>query len=224
MTTVDWLWLLHPALAVVVVFPLIGMVLRLAWQTRQRRVNKVKHPAVVGQDHSQLGRWLAASVQLLVLIALAVAIATQKPIAEFSGGLPRSGLLLLVLLGSVASLVALWFSQALSLRLVFALISWAGVLGLGAQPEVWKQDHYWSGVVVTGLMLLSLAIRPEILRDLRVRRLHITLSVLAAALFVVQGITGSRDLLEIPLSWQKPAVYACDFEAKVCPAPPQGAT
>jgi hypothetical protein len=73
-------------------------------------------------------------------------------------------------------------------------------------------------------MLLSLAIRPEILRDIRVRRLHITLSVLAAALFVVQGITGSRDLLEIPLSWQKPAVYACDFEAKVCPAPPQGAS
>ena len=68
------------------------------------------------------------------------------------------------------------------------------------------------------------AARHEILRDLRLRRLHITFSVLAAALFVVQGITGSRDLLEIPLSWQKPAVYACDFEAKVCPAPPQGAS
>ncbi|MED5384559.1 MAG: DUF4079 family protein, partial [Cyanobacteriota bacterium] len=149
---------------------------------------------------------------------------SKVPPAEFSGGIGRAGLLVLVLLGSVASLVALWFSQALSLRLVFALISWAGVLGLGAQPEVWKQDHYWSGVVVTGLMLCSLALRPEILRDLRLRRLHITFSVLAAALFVVQGITGSRDLLEIPLSWQKPAVYACDFEAKVCPAPPQGAS
>ena len=224
MTTVDWLWLLHPALAVVIVYPLIGMVLRLAWQTRQRRVNKVKHPAVVGHDHSQLGRWLAASVQCLVLIALSVAIGSKVPLAEFSGGIGRAGLLVLVLLGSVASLMALWFSQGLSLRLVFALISWAGVLGLGAQPEVWKQDHYWSGVVVTGLMLCSLALRPEILRDLRLRRLHITISVLAAALFVIQGITGSRDLLEIPLSWQKPAVYACDFEAKLCPAPPQGAS
>ena len=217
MTTVDWLWLLHPALAVVVVFPLIGMVVRLAWQTRQRRVSKVKHPAAVGHDHSQLGRWLAASVQILVLIALTVAIATQAPLAEFVGGINRAGLLLLVLIGSVASLLALWFTQALSLRLVFALISWSGVLGLGAQPEVWKQDHYWSGVVVTGLMLLSLAIRPEILRDIRVRRLHISLSVLAAALFVVQGITGSRDLLEIPLSWQQPFLQQCNWTEQVCP-------
>ena len=222
MTTVDWLWVLHPALAVVLVYPLIGMVVRLAWQTRQRRLHQVKHPASVGHEHSNLGRWLAGLVVLIVLLALTVAISTKVPVAEFSGGISRAALLLLVLLGSVASLLALWVSQAAALRLVFALISWAGVLGLGAQPEVWKQDHYWSGVVVTGLMLLSLAARPEITRDLRVRRLHITLSVLAAALFVVQGITGSRDLLEIPLSWQKPAVYACDFEAQICPAPAQG--
>ena len=91
--------------------------------------------------------------------------------------------------------------------------------GLGAQQEVWRQDHYWGGVAVTLLMLLSLAARQEILRDLRWRRLHITVSVVAVLLFLAQGITGSRDLLEIPLSWQKPAVYACDFTAKVCPAP-----
>ena len=66
-------------------------------------------------------------------------------------------------------------------------------------------------------MLFSLAARPEILRDLRLRRLHVTASVLAALLFVMQGITGTRDLLEIPLSWQKPAVYACDFDLLRCP-------
>ena len=49
------------------------------------------------------------------------------------------------------------------------------------------------------------------------RRLHITASVLAALLFLMQGITGTRDLLEIPLSWQKPAVYACDFDLQRCP-------
>ena len=32
-------------------------------------------------------------------------------------------------------------------------------------------------------------------------------------------ITGSRDLLEIPLSWQKPAVYRCDFQNRTCPEP-----
>jgi len=32
-------------------------------------------------------------------------------------------------------------------------------------------------------------------------------------------MTGSRDLLEIPLSWQKPAIYRCDFTNKTCPEP-----
>ena len=61
-TTTDWLWILHPALAVVLIYPLIGMVVRLAWQTRQRRVAQVKHPSVVGRDHSDLGRWPAVLV------------------------------------------------------------------------------------------------------------------------------------------------------------------
>ena len=60
---------LHPALVVVLIYPLIGMVVLLAWQTRQRLVAKVKHLTVVGRDHSDLGRWLAAGVVILVLIA-----------------------------------------------------------------------------------------------------------------------------------------------------------
>ena len=228
MTTIDWLWILHAALAVVLIYPLIGMVVRLAWQTRQRRVAKVKHPPVVGLDHSDLGRWLAAGVVLLVLIALTVVIATKTPPADFSGGAARALQLSIVLLGTGASLVALWRSKAAALRLSFSLITWIGLLTLGAQPEVWRlsddplslafwQSHYWAGVAVTGLMLFSLAARPEIQRDLRLRRLHVTASVLAALLFVMQGITGTRDLLEIPLSWQKPAVYACDFDLQRCP-------
>ena len=62
MTTDAWLWILHPDLAVVLMYPLIGMVVRLAWQTRQRRVAQVKHPSVVGRDHSDLGRWPAVLV------------------------------------------------------------------------------------------------------------------------------------------------------------------
>ena len=196
MTTTDWLWILHPALAVVLIYPLIGIVVRLAWQTRQRRVAKVKHPAVVGRDHSDLGRWLAAGVVFLVLIALTVVIATKAPLIDFSGGASRAIQLSIVLLGTGASVVALWRSKAAALRLSFSLITWIGVLTLGAQPEVWRlsddplslafwQSHYWAGVAVTSLMLFSLAARPEILRDLRLRRLHVTASVLAALLFVM---------------------------------------
>ena len=124
MTITDWLWILHPALAVVLIYPLIGMVVRLALQTRQRRVAKVKHPPVVGHDHSDLGRWLAASVVLLVLFALTVVISTKTPPADFSGGAGRAIQLSIVLLGTGTSLVALWRSKAAALRLSFSLITW----------------------------------------------------------------------------------------------------
>ena len=228
MTALDWLWILHPALAVVVVYPLLGVVMSLAWQTRQRRVAKQKHPPTVGRDHSDVGRWLAASVVWLVLIALAVSIASKVPLADFAGGVTRAAQLLVVLLGTSASLIALWRCQAAVFRFSFSVLTFIGVLALGAQPEVWRvsddlfssgfwQSHYWSGVAVTGLMLLSLSARREITRDLRVRRLHVTASILAAVLFLMQGVTGTRDLLEIPLSWQKPAVYRCDFVLQTCP-------
>jgi hypothetical protein len=227
MTPTDWLWVLHPALAVVLVYPLLGVVLRLASQTRQRRVEKAKLPPTVGGEHADLGRWLAAAIVAIELIAIAVVIATKTP-SELTPG--RSGLLLLVLAGTVAALLALWRSREAIYRACFALLCWAGVIGLGMQPEVWRlsdnpldpafwQSHFWGGIGLTGLMLFSVAARPEILRHLRWRRLHISANALAALIFVAQGISGPRDLLEIPLSWQKPAVYACDFANKVCPPP-----
>ena len=63
----DAILLLHPVIAIVVVFPLIGIVVNRAFQTRQRRLQtksgeKSKIPPVVGQEHVQLGRWLTVSV------------------------------------------------------------------------------------------------------------------------------------------------------------------
>ena len=229
MAGVDWLWILHPFLAVVLVYPLVGVVVRLAIQTRARRLQNQKLPVTVGRDHSDLGRWLAAAVVLLVLVALSVVIGTKAPLVQFEGGLARAIQLLLVLFGTIVSLLALWRCTRPGMRLAFSLITWAGVLGLGAQPEVWRlsdnpltpafwQSHYWAGVGVTGLMLFSLGARAEILRDIRIRRLHVTANVLAALLFLTQGLTGTRDLLEIPLSWQKSTIYRCDFNAKSCPS------
>ena len=178
---------------------------------------------------------MVVSVVLIVLVALTVVIATKVPTAQFAGGLPRAMQLLLVLLGTLVSLAALLCCRSAAARLVFSLLCWVGVLGLGAQPEVWRlsddpfapafwQSHYWAGVALTGLMLFSLGAWPEIQRQRRLRRLHVSASMLAALLFALQGITGTRDLLEIPLSWQKPAIYACDFAEKTCPPPAQGAS
>jgi hypothetical protein len=153
---VDWLWLLHPALAVVLGYPLLGMVLRLAQQTRDRRLNQSKVPPTVGRDHADLGKWLAASVVALVLIALAVVIGTKHPFSAFEGGPFRALLLLLVLASSLLALVALWRVKKGPYRASFAVLCWAGVIALGLQPEVFRlsdnpftlpfwQSHFWVG-------------------------------------------------------------------------------
>jgi hypothetical protein len=230
MDSKDWLWILHPAIAVAVIYPLIGMVARLGLRTRQRREGLVAAPASAGREHSDLGRWLALGVVASVLLALSMVIATAAPLAQFRGGASRAGQLMLVLLGSVAALAALLRANGKGLRLAFTLITWLGVLTLGAQPEVFRRNdnplqsdfwssHYWSGVAVVGLMLFSLGARTEILREPRWRRIHVGASVLAGVLFVGQAISGSRDLLELPLHWQKPALAACDWATRVCPTP-----
>lgn len=232
MTTVDWLWLLHPALAVALVYPLVGASLQLALQTRRRRLNPGKAPLTAGAEHTALGRWLTAAVVAIQLIAYAVVILTRQPSLLDPG---RVALLLLVLAGSGLALAALWRVRQAAYRASFALLTWLGVIGLGLQPEVWRlsdnpldpafwQSHFWGGMGLTGLLLFALAAQPEIQRQLRWRRLHLTANGLATLIFIAQGITGPRDLLEIPLSWQKPTIWGCDFEQRVCPpfapAPP----
>jgi hypothetical protein len=59
------------------------------------------------------------------------------------------------------------------------------VIGLGLQPEVFRlsdtpfdpafwQSHFWGGIGLSGLMLFSVACRPEIHKHLRWRRLHVS--------------------------------------------------
>ena len=230
MQFVDWLWLIHPALAVVVVYPLLGMVLRAARQTRDQRVLKQTFPAAVGKNHADLGTWLTTTVTGIVLLAEVVVITTANPLAEFSGGPGRLFQLFLVLVGSIVAFLALLNVRKLIYRSTFALLCWIGILTLGMQPEVFRrsdnpldpefwQSHYWGGIVLTGLMLISLAMRYAIYRNIRWRRLHLSLNIFAALIFVVQGISGPRDLLEIPLSWQKSTIYSCNFDNRTCPQP-----
>ncbi|MGB3561273.1 MAG: DUF4079 domain-containing protein, partial [Geitlerinemataceae cyanobacterium] len=72
----DILGLLHPAIAVMLVFPTLGMVVNMAWQTRQRRLkiasgSKSPIPPIVGREHVKIGQWLTGSVVGLTSIALA---------------------------------------------------------------------------------------------------------------------------------------------------------
>ena len=97
METIDWLWILHPTLAVVLIYPLIGVVVRLGIQTKARRVDGAKLPPTTGRDHADLGRWLSAGVVAISLVALTVVIATDAPPSQFPGGAARACQLLLVL-------------------------------------------------------------------------------------------------------------------------------
>ena len=232
MTAIDWFSLLHPVLVILFVYPVVGATIRLGILVREKRLGITKQPAPVPREHADHGRWLTAGVVVAVLIALVFSFISKavEPGAAFPGGIPRLVALLLVATGTLVALLALLKVKQPLLRASFSLLTWAGLLGLGAQPEIWRlsdnpfsanfwSSHYWSGLLLTGLLLLNLAARPEITRQLRWRRLHVTSNLLVMVLLAVQAITGSRDLLEIPLHWQKSAIYRCDFQNRICPDP-----
>ncbi|MEL6326689.1 MAG: DUF4079 domain-containing protein, partial [Cyanobacteria bacterium J06626_23] len=123
---------------------------------------------------------------------------------------------------TIASLVMLYRASSKGWRAGFAALTTAGLWILGSQDGVfrrtyeWQVSHYYYGMVAATLMVISLAILPEIYKSKKWRNAHIALNCLALLLFVGQGITGTRDLLEIPLSWQEPYIYSCDFENLTC--------
>jgi hypothetical protein len=233
MTVTDWFSLLHPVLIILFVYPVVGATIRLGILARERRLKINPLPPTVGVEHADHGRWVTSGVVVAVLIALLYSFLSKflEPGAAFAGGTPRLALLLLVSAGTLASLLALWRVKKAPYRASFALLTWAGVLGLGSQSEIWRLSdnplsgafwgsHYWAGVLLTGLLLFATAAKQEIFKSMRFRRLHVSAGVLTAVLLAVLAITGTRDLLEIPLSWQKSAIYACNFEQRTCPTPP----
>jgi len=232
MTSVDWFSLLHPVLAILFIYPVVGATVRLGILVREKRLGITQQPATVPAEHSDHGRWLTSGVVVASWVALLFSFGSQYSAdpAAFAGGSGRLALLLLAAAGTLVSLLALWRVRRPLWRGSFALLCWAGLLGLGSQPEIWRlsdnpfsgsfwASHYWAGMLLSGLMLWTTAARPEIQRSLRLRRLHVSAAVLISLLLAVQAITGSRDLLEIPLSWQKPAIDSCDFNARQCPVP-----
>lgn len=223
--------LIHPALAVTVIFPLIGIVVNYALQTRQRRLQskeggKSKIPPTVGSEHLKLGRWLTNSVVGLALVGLAYAIfdkmAKNQVWAQNSF---RAWFVLLMFALTVISLIFLNRARTKFWRGVFATLTGMGLVVLGCQEEVfrrgyeWYVSHYYYGITAAMLMIFSLAIFPDIYQDRtnRWRTIHVVLNCFAVLLFIGQGVTGTRDLLEIPLSWQMNHIYKCDFTNLTCP-------
>ena len=211
--TKDLVGLIHPAIAVIFVFPIIGIVSRFAWQTRQRRLEikdskKSKIPPVVGREHVQLGKWLTASVVGVNLIGLAYSLVYKNFLINLRRDSldPVTTLLIsLLFVATIATFVLLFRAKAKLWRGIFATLSGMGLIILGAQEGVWRLSdqwywsHYYYGMGVSLLMIFSLAIIEDIYKDRtnRWRKIHIGLNCFALLLFIGQGITGARDLLEI---------------------------
>ncbi len=230
MELTDFFTLLHPAIAVVFVFPLIGNVVNLAWAARQRRLQvkakvKSKIPAVSGAEHKRLGDWLTGSVVGLTLIGVAHPIAEQMIKKQLWIKSPfQFVFIILLFVATIASLVFLYKAKQKKWRAIFATLTGMGIVILGCQDGVfrrtneWYWSHYYYGIAASLLMVFSLAIVPEIYRDKsnKWRIIHTVVNTFALLLFIGQGLTGVRDLLEIPLGWQKPFVYSCDYVNKTC--------
>lgn len=238
----DILRLLHPLLAVTVVFPTIGIVVYMAVQTRQRRLQvadggKSKVPPGVGQEHVKIGRWLTTAVVGICLLGLARPTVGYISKNDLWNKAPFQVVTLaLLFVATIASLVFLNQARPKVWRAVFATLTGMGVVLIGIQDILfnregfgaifrrdneWVVSHFYYGITATLLMIFSLAIVQDIYQDRsnRWRTVHIVLNSIAVLLFVGQGITGTRDLLEIPLSWQEPYIYQCDFVNKKCPEP-----
>jgi Protein of unknown function (DUF4079) len=227
----DLAGLIHPAIAIIFVFPLIGVVVNYAVQTRQRRLkaadgSKNKIPPSVGSEHLKLGRWLSNSVVVLVLIGVAHPIFSKMiPDQTWTKDPARFAFVVLLFPLTIASLFILNRARPKSWRGVFASLTGMGLILLGCQPEVfrrgyeWYVSHYYYGMTAAMLMIFSAAIFPDIYQDRtnRWRNIHVVLNCIALLLFMGQGLTGTRDLLEIPLSWQEPFIYKCDFTKLTCP-------
>jgi hypothetical protein len=230
----DIILLLHPVLAITIVFPIIGIVVNKAWQTRQRRLEsaeggKSKIPPIVGQEHVQLGRWLTGSVVGIALLGMTRPIFAEILKKQVWTTAPFQVLFIVLIYGgTIAALVFLYKARQKLWKGIFATLSSMGLIILGFQNGVFRRDdewfvsHYYYGIGAALLMIFSLAIVQDIYQDrsLRWRKVHIILNCLALLLFLGQGMTGARDLLEIPLSWQEPYVYKCDYQKRVCPDSP----
>lgn len=207
----DFLLIIHPAIAIIFVFPLVGIVSHFAWQTRQRRLQtadqgKSKIPPVVGREHVKIGRWLSTMVVVAALFGLAYPIGENIINQQMWATNTFQFLFILLIFGlTIASLVILHRARQKHWRGIFATLTGMGIVILGWQENVFRRDnewyisHFYYGLIVALLMVFSLAIIEDIYQDRsnRWRYVHITLNCIALLLFMGQGITGARDLLEI---------------------------
>jgi hypothetical protein len=216
MSALDWLALLHPALMILFVYPVVGATIRLGILVRERRLEINPIPPTVPVEHADHGRWVTTGTVVAVLVAL-VWTFLERYGGHVSpmGGVRRLVPLMMLAGASLAGCLALWRLRRPGRRAAAALMTWGTLLLLGLQPEVWRlgddplqpafwASHFWSGWLLTGLLLFAMAAAPEIALRPALRRLHVMAAFLMAVLLAVQAITGCRDLVGLHKRYHPP--------------------
>ena len=216
MTTDHWLYLIHPTFAIIFALPLVGIVSHFAWQTRQRRLKtqakeKTKISPTVGLDHVRLGKWLTSVVVGVALLGLAHPIFTFISAENIWSESPGRAVLVILMFGVVIGSLAMLFKAKKPMwRVTFSALSTIAFIILGSQDGIFRREnewfisHFFYGMAAGILMIISVAILPEIYKSKKWRNAHIILNSIAFLLFVGLGITGARDIFEIAL-YQSPA-------------------
>jgi len=202
LTTDQWLGLVHPVLIILFVYPVVGATIRLGILARERRLDLNPIAPTVPVEHADHGRWVTGVVVLAMLIGMAHDVAT----APLAAGDSHFAPLVMAGAGVIATFAALLRTRPTAPRLAWAFSTWLGLLLLGSQPGVvrgadwpWQsafwQSHYWGGIALSGLLLLSMGLQGEIGRRPKIRRLHVGLNLVVALLLATQAISGTRNLL-----------------------------
>jgi hypothetical protein len=187
---------------------------------------KSKIAPSVGAEHVSLGKYLAAAVVGVALLGMLRPLFAHLSTADIWHKNPiQAGSIVFMYLGTIGTFICLYRATQSHWRAIFATLASMGLIILGFQDGIFRRDaewfvsHFYYGLGAAILMICAVAMLPEIYRDRtnRWRNLHIMLNCLALLLFIGQGLTGARDLLEIPLSWQESYVYKCDFVRHLCP-------
>ncbi|MEB3255519.1 MAG: DUF4079 family protein [Synechococcaceae cyanobacterium] len=195
----EWLLLLHPALMILFVYPVVGATIRLGILVRERRLDLNPIAATVPVEHVDHGRWVATGAVVAALLALVANLVHRGALAA-----PSAGMVALAIL-ALAGCLALWRVRPAGVRAACALLSWGALAVLVAQPPLWFggvrpwsrpwTSHAAAGLLLIALLLVAMAAAPEIRNRPSWRRGHMAGALLAALLLAMQAISGSRDLL-----------------------------
>ena len=210
----DLMVLLHPAIAVLVLFPILGIVVDRSVLVRFRHQevrggDKSKIAPSVGAEHVKWGKYLANVVVGITLLGL------FRPTFDYLWGADiwhknpvLAASIVLMYGGTIATFSCIDRAKQGYWRAIFATLASMGLIILGYQDGIFKREdewfvsHFYYGLGSAILMICALAMLPEIHRDRtnRWRNTHIILNCIALFFFIIQGLTGVRDLLEISLS------------------------